>query len=186
MGLVTTTNAKWEFAIVNMGSAHGVTKDTEFIISRDGRIVTRLRVEEVKRLQSVTSFDPKAKVPVKRGDRATFVAADDKAPRKIRGPVDPKIRAIYPSLGFIVLTGGSIEGIAKKDAVEVMRDGKVIANLIITTVEGENSAADIVPGSLKKGVELRAGDTVRKQGKVPWKPKVKEDENDPPKEEAKP
>lgn len=69
----------------------------------------------------------------------------------------------YPNLGFVTLGGGDNLGIVKTSILEVVRDGTVIAQLQVTTVQAKTAAADIVPGSVAEGESVRAGDSVRAQ-----------------------
>ena len=84
---------------------------------------------------------------------------------RVTGESDPnlstRIGRVFPSHGFVTLAGGDNLGIVKDSPLEVVRDGEVIAKLLVSTVEATTSAADIVPESVVEGENLRAGDRVR-------------------------
>ena len=49
----------------------------------------------------------------------------------------------------------------------VVRDGTPIGKVRITTVEANTSIADILPGSLARGVTIQPGDKVIYEGRTP-------------------
>ncbi len=72
-----------------------------------------------------------------------------------------RIRSVYATLGFVTLAGGDNLGIVKNSTLEVVRDGEPIAKLLVTTVESNGAAADIIPDSVVDGESVQTGDTVR-------------------------
>ena len=77
------------------------------------------------------------------------------------------VRSIFPTLGFVTLSGGDNLGIVKNSILEVLRDGEVVAKLQVTTVESRSAAADIIPSSVAQGDSVRVGDRVRAEQIAP-------------------
>lgn len=71
-----------------------------------------------------------------------------------------KIQHIYPNWGFVTLAGGYQSGVTGGSSLQVMRDGAVIAKLVVSTVERTSASASIVPDSIAQDITLRVGDTV--------------------------
>lgn len=90
---------------------------------------------------------------------------------RVSGKSDPSlstgVRSVYPTLGFVTLSGGDNLGIVKNSILEVLRDGEVVAKLQVTTVESRSSAADIIPSSVAQGDSVRVGDRVRAEQIAP-------------------
>lgn len=71
-----------------------------------------------------------------------------------------RISAIYPTWGFVTLAAGNTSGVVSGSALNVVRDGEVIARLLVTAVEASTASASIVPDSVGEGVVLMVGDQV--------------------------
>jgi len=71
-----------------------------------------------------------------------------------------KIRSVFRQWGFVTLAGGDNIGVVKKSKLSVMRGGEEIAQLLVTGVEANTSAANIIPSSVKGGATVSPGDTV--------------------------
>ena len=84
--------------------------------------------------------------------------------------VSTSVRSVYKNLGFVTLAGGDNIGIVKDSPLDVVRNGEVVAKLLVTTVESSTSAADIIPDSLADGESVRAGDRVRVPVEAPAAP----------------
>lgn len=84
--------------------------------------------------------------------------------RARKGELDPtftaKITQAFSDWGFAVLNKGNSGGVVANAELDVKRGGDVVARLKVRNVEQAISVVDIVPGSLKEGNTLRAGDTV--------------------------
>ncbi len=74
--------------------------------------------------------------------------------------LNTRISNVYPSWGFVTLVDGNNAGVIANSTLDVVRNGKVIAKLLVTAVESRSSSASIVPGSMEEGVTLRSGDRV--------------------------
>lgn len=74
--------------------------------------------------------------------------------------VNTRIRAIYPNWGFVTLGSGNNVGIVTNSTLSVVRDGKEIAQLLVTAVESTTASASIVPDSLAADATLMVGDKV--------------------------
>lgn len=71
-----------------------------------------------------------------------------------------QIRAIYPTWGFVTLGTGNIGGVVSNSTLAVVRDGAIIAKLLVTSVERSSASASIIPDSVSQDVTLMVGDSV--------------------------
>lgn len=71
-----------------------------------------------------------------------------------------EILAVYKEWGIVTLSDGDKNGVVCNSTLDVMRDGEVIAKLVVGIVERENALANIVPGSLAPDTYPMIGDTV--------------------------
>ncbi|MDX1680670.1 MAG: hypothetical protein R3242_08065 [Akkermansiaceae bacterium] len=79
--------------------------------------------------------------------------------RSVEG-LETSIRSVYNSWGFVTLADGDKTGVVRNSTLDVVRDGEIIAKLMVTVVERETASADIVPGSMAPDEALRIGDKV--------------------------
>jgi len=70
------------------------------------------------------------------------------------------IRSIYSDWGFVTLASGNNAGVMANSTLNVVRDDKVVAKLLVTAVESKIASATIVPESLAAGDTLAIGDQV--------------------------
>lgn len=70
------------------------------------------------------------------------------------------IRAIYPTWGFVTLASGNASGVVTNSTLDVVREGQVIAKLLVTAVERNSASASIIPDSIAQDVVLAVGDKV--------------------------
>ncbi len=71
-----------------------------------------------------------------------------------------KILAYNPGWNFVVLSIGDRQGLKANAQMIIMRGNQAIGKVKVTSVEPGNSIADIVPGSIAKGVFVQPGDRV--------------------------
>ena len=71
-----------------------------------------------------------------------------------------KVMAVNPGWGFAVLSIGDKQGAAANKVMIVGRAGQAIGKVKITSVENNQSIADIIPGSFVKGMYVEPGDEV--------------------------
>ena len=71
-----------------------------------------------------------------------------------------RIHHIYPNWGFVTLASGYQSGVTGGSSLDVLRDGKVIGKLLVSTVERNSASASIVPDSIGEDTTLRVGDQV--------------------------
>jgi hypothetical protein len=71
-----------------------------------------------------------------------------------------RIVAVNPGWNFLVLNVGDKQAVVKDAPMLVVRDGQPIAKARITSVEPTQSIADVIPGSVTKGVTVQPGDSV--------------------------
>jgi hypothetical protein len=71
-----------------------------------------------------------------------------------------RVMAVNPGWGFAVLSIGDKQGAAANKIMIVGRGGQSIGKVKITSVENNQSIADIIPGSFAKGVYVEPGDQV--------------------------
>ena len=81
--------------------------------------------------------------------------------------LDTRIGRIYETYGFVSLPVGNNAGVVGGSKLEVVRDGAVIAKLLVKLVEPKSSTADIIPGSLVPDTVLIEGDKVRSLANAP-------------------
>ncbi|MEO7101292.1 MAG: hypothetical protein ABI162_18210 [Luteolibacter sp.] len=79
------------------------------------------------------------------------------------------IRSIYPNWGFVTLAAGNNAGVVTNSTLDVVRDGQVIAKLLVTAVESGTASASIIPDSIAPDVTLMVGDRVVPGQKAPAK-----------------
>ncbi len=71
-----------------------------------------------------------------------------------------RISAVYPNWGFVTLAAGNNAGVITNSTLDVLRDGEVIAKLLVTAVERNSASASIVPESVQADTVLSVGDQV--------------------------
>lgn len=68
-GQVVAMDPKWEFVVINIGRKHGALPGGELLVSRDGKLVGKIRIIRVEEDQSVANILPDWKqTDVKIGD----------------------------------------------------------------------------------------------------------------------
>jgi hypothetical protein len=77
---------------------------------------------------------------------------------KLRADLKGKILVVDPKWDFVVLDIGEDQGVLENGEMLVSRDGKLVAKVVVRTVEKDRSIANVVPG-WKLG-ELIEGDEV--------------------------
>jgi cell division protein FtsL len=75
--------------------------------------------------------------------------------------LDTFISAIYDTYGFVTLPVGNNAGIVGGSSLDVVRDGEVIAKLLVKTVEASTAAAEVIPNTLVADTVLMVGDKIR-------------------------
>ncbi|MDB4500757.1 hypothetical protein N9224_01095 [Akkermansiaceae bacterium] len=70
------------------------------------------------------------------------------------------VRSVFRQWGFVTLAGGDNIGVVKKSKLSVLRGGEEIAQLIVTGVEPNSAAANIIPSSVKGDQTVSPGDKV--------------------------
>lgn len=81
--------------------------------------------------------------------------------------VGGRILAVNGGWNFVVISIGDKQGAVMNATMLVVRDGTPIGKVRITSVEPASSIADILPGSLRKGVTIQPGDNVIFEGRTP-------------------
>ncbi len=75
-----------------------------------------------------------------------------------------RILAVNGGWNFVVLSVGDKQGAMMSATLLVLRGGEPIAKARISSVEASTSIADILPGSVRKGMTVQPGDTVIFEG----------------------
>jgi peptidoglycan hydrolase CwlO-like protein len=57
-GNILLVNDDWNFVVLNLGSKHGVRQGNEFMIHRDGRLISKVRVRDVQEFVSIADILP--------------------------------------------------------------------------------------------------------------------------------
>ena len=80
---------------------------------------------------------------------------------KIMKPgLEGMVMAVNQGWNFVVLNIGDKQGVNMNSEMIVKRDGNRVATVKITSVEPNTAVADIVPGSIARGVKVQPGDKV--------------------------
>ncbi len=74
--------------------------------------------------------------------------------------LNTRIRSLYPTWGFVTLGTGNSGGVVANSKLDVVRDGSVIAKLLVAAVERNSASASIIPDSIAQDVTLMVGDRV--------------------------
>src|SRR5258708_1299577 len=83
-----------------------------------------------------------------------------------RAGLQGRILAVNAGWNFVVLSVGDKQGVVVNAPLLVVRGNQPIAKLRITSVEPSTSIADVLPGSVPRGVTVQPGDTVIFQGRT--------------------
>ena len=81
--------------------------------------------------------------------------------------VGGRILAVNGGWNFVVISIGDKQGAVMNATMLVVRDDVPIGKVRITSVEPTSSIADILPGSLARGVTIQPGDRVIFEGRTP-------------------
>ena len=76
-----------------------------------------------------------------------------------------RILAVNGGWNFVVLSIGDKQGAVVGATMLVLRGGEPIAKARVSSVEAATSIADILPGSVRRGVTVQPGDTVVFEGR---------------------
>ena len=82
----------------------------------------------------------------------------------VRQGTTGRILAVNGGWNFVVLSIGDKQGAVMNATMLVLRGGEPIAKARISSVEASQSIADILPGSVRRGVTVQPGDTVVFEG----------------------
>jgi hypothetical protein len=78
----------------------------------------------------------------------------------LRNGLEGEVLAVNPGWNFVVLSIGDHQGAVANAEMILQRGGSQIGKVRITEVEPSTSVADIIPGSLARGVQVQPGDRV--------------------------
>jgi len=85
---------------------------------------------------------------------------DDQKAHVMRNGLEGEVLAYNPGFNFVVLSIGDRQGAVNNAEMILERGGSQIGKVRITEVEPSTSVADIIPGSLARGVRVQPGDRV--------------------------
>jgi septal ring factor EnvC (AmiA/AmiB activator) len=74
--------------------------------------------------------------------------------------LEGQVIAVNQGWSFVVLSIGDRQGVVPNAEMVLVRGGQAIGKVRISSVEPSTAIADIVPGSLGRGVRVQAGDRV--------------------------
>lgn len=95
------------------------------------------------------------------GRAKTLTAAEERRKQHLVQPgLEGQILAVNPGWNFVVLSIGDRQGAVANAEMLIMRGSERVGKAKITSVEPATSVADIVPGSLARGVRVQPGDRV--------------------------
>jgi len=70
VGKVLVTDPKWDFVVLNVGEDQGVLDNGELLVSRDGKLVAKVKITSVQKNQSIGNILPGSKLgEVLEGDK---------------------------------------------------------------------------------------------------------------------
>ena len=75
--------------------------------------------------------------------------------------LDTRISSIFDTYGFVTLPVGNNGGVVGGSSLDVVRDGEVIAKLLVKTVEASTAAAEVIPDTMRADTVLMVGDRIR-------------------------
>ena len=78
----------------------------------------------------------------------------------VRNGLEGEVLAYNPGFNFVVISIGDRQGAVANAQMILERGGSQIGKVRITEVEPSTSVADIIPGSLARGVRVQPGDRV--------------------------
>lgn len=76
-----------------------------------------------------------------------------------------RVLAVNSGWSFVVVSIGDKQGAVMNATMLVVRDGTPIGKVRISSVEPTTSIADIIPGSLRRGITIQPGDSVVYEGR---------------------
>lgn len=82
----------------------------------------------------------------------------------MRPSTSGRVLAVNPGWNFVVLSIGDKQGVVNNSPLLVMRGGQTIAKVRVTSINASTSIADVLPGSVLKGVTVQPGDNVVFEG----------------------
>jgi len=69
VGKIMVTDPKWDFVVLNVGEDQGVLDNGELLVSRDGKLVAKIKITSVQKNQSIGNIEPGALGEVLEGDK---------------------------------------------------------------------------------------------------------------------
>ena len=84
----------------------------------------------------------------------------------VRQGTTGRILAVNGGWNFVVLSIGDKQGAVVGATMLVLRGGEPIAKARVSSVEAATSIADILPGSVRKGVTVQPGDSIVFEGRA--------------------
>src|SRR6185312_4649071 len=70
VGKILVTDPKWDFVVLNVGEDQGVLDHGELLVSRDGKLVAKIKITSVQKDRSIGNIEPGSKLgEVLEGDK---------------------------------------------------------------------------------------------------------------------
>lgn len=128
--------------------------------------ITRLRdqitsLRDERDSKQATLSNTLARRTATQGSIDRYVDENGKVSRKQSFFNTARIRAIFPTYGFVTLSAGNAAGVVAGSTLDVVRGGETVAQLRVRTVESGSASADIVPDSVEEDFALMVGDIVK-------------------------
>jgi len=73
---------------------------------------------------------------------------------------EASVAAVNNDWGFLIIGAGENSGLTGQSKLLVKRAGRLVGKVAISSLEANQAVAEVVPGSLGKGVVIQAGDRV--------------------------
>lgn len=129
----------------------------------EGADEAKARLAELETLNTELT----SKLDSARGELETFKQKEkEKLTRKALDNLTGRILAVNQAWNFVVLNIGDKNGILSNTELIVKRGTARIGLVRITSVEPSTSIADIIPGSMVRGLSIQPGDDVIYQGET--------------------
>ena len=118
------------------------------------------RVERVDELDVLIAAAEKS-IEENTTELARQVAREEARQMKInRGAIEAVITGVQQDWGFLVIGAGSNQGFTPTSTLLVKRDGRMIGKVRPSSIEANQTIAEIIFPSLARGVRLQPGDKV--------------------------
>lgn len=141
-------------------------EDLQKLQAQLAELTTKAQNAEKERDEAKAAFD--SAVAAGQSDKAQLAdlkkKEDERKKSFYKAGIQGRILAVNAGWNFAVLSVGDKQGVMVNQTLLVVRGNEPVARLRITSVEPSTSIADVLPGTVRKGASVQAGDTVIFEG----------------------